>query len=31
MTSSDLGGTLINIGTIVQQGAGSLEMYDNTI
>ena len=27
----NLGGTLINTGTIVQQGAGSLEMYDNTI
>ena len=30
-TTFDLGGTLINTGTIVQQGAGSLEMYDNTI
>ena len=30
-SSYNLGGTLINTGTIVQQGAGSLEMYDNTI
>ena len=30
-SASNLGGTLSNTGTIVQQGAGSLEMYDNTI
>ncbi len=29
--SSSLGGTLVNTGTIVQQAAGSLEMYDKTI